>query len=160
MMAVTRRRFMYLVLGGTMVAGAGPAVWALTTRSGEEGGPPRIDYGHDRCVNCGMVIGDPRFASAVREGTGTFLFDDIGCMLAHRGSALASGRARGFVHDSAMLEWLAASDAWYVRSPLIRTPMNHSIAAYADPAAARRDLPTVMPLAWDATLRSITRGGS
>jgi hypothetical protein len=151
---------MYLIFGGTVVAGAGPALWALSTRSGDEAGPPRIDYGHDRCANCGMVIGDPRFASAVREGVDASVYDDIGCMLQHRGTLLASGPARGFVHDSATMEWLPAADALYVRSPLIRTPMNHQIAAYADPAAVSRDFPTAAPLAWDAALRGAARGRS
>jgi hypothetical protein len=151
---------MSAALGGALLAGAGPALWALNARPDEEGGPPRIDYGHARCAQCGMVIGDPRFASAVRDGGAAFLYDDIGCMLEHRGSRLSSGAATGFVHDTTTLAWLAADDAWYVRSPRIRTPMNHHIAAFADPAAARRDIPAATPLAWDATLRGAARGRS
>jgi copper chaperone NosL len=151
---------MYAALGSAFLAGAGPALWALNARPEEEAGAPRIDYGHDRCVQCGMVIGDRRFASAVRDAGATFLYDDIGCMLEHRGSRLASGTARGFVHDTTTLAWLAAGDAWYVRSPAIRTPMNHQIAAFADPAAARSDFPTATPLAWKTTLRGGARGGS
>jgi hypothetical protein len=159
-MVVTRRRLMCAVLGGAFVAGAGPALWALNARPDQENGPPRIDYGHNRCAKCGMVIGDPRFASAVRDNDGTLLYDDIGCMLEHRAGRLASGAARAFVHDTTTLEWLPAANAWYVRSRLIRTPMNHFVAAFADPVAARRDVPTATPLAWDTALRGAAREGS
>lgn len=49
-----------------------------------------------------------------------------------------------WVHDYTTEQWLDASDAWYVRSPEIQTPMGGGIVAFAkredaDSLAAQRD---------------------
>jgi copper chaperone NosL len=127
---------------------AGPALWALLARQPDEDGAPAIAYGRDRCEQCGMIIGDARFAAAARRGSTVRRFDDIGCLIRHSGDALASGQMRGFVHDADAETWLDASRAWYVRTPAIRTPMNYGIAAYADGGAARRAHPQAAVLAF------------
>jgi copper chaperone NosL len=154
---VTRRRFLRAAIGATAAAVVGPAVWALVARQDDEDGAPSIAYGRDRCEQCGMIISDARFAAAVRHGSAVRRFDDIGCLIRHSGEALASGSARGLVHDAEAERWLDAPRAWYVRTPAIRTPMNYGIAAYADGAAARRAHPEAPVLAFADLLSTLAK---
>jgi copper chaperone NosL len=99
--------------------------------------PPEIVLGVDTCADCGMIISDLRFATAVVTPTGEdYLFDDIGDMLhflMHRD--LPEGTAF-FVHDYDSREWLPADAAFYVRSDALHTPMGGGIAAFAIEARA------------------------
>jgi len=149
---MTRRRFLRVAIGGAAAAVAAPALWALVTRQGDETGAPEIAYGRDRCEQCGMIIGDRRFAAATRRGSTVHRFDDIGCLIRHSADVLASSHARGFVHDAGTEAWIEAPHAWYVRSPAIRTPMNYNIAAYADNAEAHRASPQAPVMALDDLL--------
>jgi len=149
---MTRRRFLRVAVGGAAAAVAAPALWALVTRQGDESGAPEIAYGRDRCDQCGMIIGDRRFAAATRRGSTVHRFDDIGCLIRHSADVLASSHAKGFVHDAETEAWIDAPRAWYVRSPAIRTPMNYGLAAYADNAAVRRAHPEAPVLAFDDLL--------
>jgi hypothetical protein len=158
-MEIGRRRFLQLMAVG-VVGAAAPAAWALLGRSDGDDGPPQILYGRDRCEACGMVISDPRFAAAARDGEAVLRYDDIGCLIRHRGQRVAARRATAFVHDAATEEWLPAARAQYVRSPRIKTPMNHGIAAYADVAEAHRAYPEVSPDTWEAVLGTQARGSS
>ena len=148
---------MKAAIGATAAMVAGPAVWALVTRQGDDGGAPAIAYGRDRCEQCGMVIGDARFAAAARQGSTVRRFDDIGCLIRHSGEALASRSARGFVHDVDAETWLDAPGAWYVRTPAIHTPMNYGIAAYADAGGARRAYPRAPVLAFADLLAALAK---
>ncbi|MGH2404710.1 MAG: nitrous oxide reductase accessory protein NosL [bacterium] len=150
-----RRRF----LKAALVAGTGvvtaPTIWALATHSEDETGPPMIAYGRDRCDACGMIIGDPRFAAAARQGSDVHRFDDIGCLIRHSRNALAGGQARGFVHDVESELWIPAPGAWYVRLRAIRTPMNYGIAAFTDADGARRAYPGSEAMTFDAALAAL-----
>jgi copper chaperone NosL len=156
-MGMTRRRFLYaaaaLGVGGTAL----PAVWALLARSPVETGPPAIQYGRDRCDACGMIIGDPHFAAAAREGAAAHRYDDIGCLLTHSGAALASGRAKGFVHDMVSETWIEAAGAMFVRAPEIRSPMGYGLAAYADVDAARAAYPKASTATLEAALALLAK---
>ncbi len=154
---MTRRRFLNVAIGGAAAAVAAPALWALATRSGDESGPPELAYGRDRCEQCGMILSDPRFAAATRQGSTVHRFDDIGCLVRHSGDALASGRARGFVHDAVVETWIDAPGARYVRSPAIRTPMNYGVAAYAEEASAHQAHPGAPVLPFDAMLAALAK---
>jgi len=149
---MTRRRFLRVAIGGAAAAVAAPALWALVTRQGDETGAPEIAYGRDRCEQCGMIIGDRRFAAATRRGSTVHRFDDIGCLVRDSADVLASGHAKGFVHDAGTEAWIDAPRAWYVRSPAIRTPMNYNIAAYADNAEAHRAYPEAPVMTLDDLL--------
>lgn len=135
-MMLTRRRFLYTGAAATLAAAVGPAVWTLLGSTRDDG-LPEIAYGRDRCDTCGMIISDATFAAASREGGATFRYDDIGCLLARSGPALAAGRASAFVHDSRTGAWIAVASAVYVRSPRIRSPMGYGLAAYSDLTAAK-----------------------
>jgi len=154
---MTRRRFLRVAIGGAAAAAAAPALWALGTRRGDESGTPEITYGRDRCEQCGMIIGDRRFAAATRRGSTVHRFDDIGCLIRRSADAVASSHAQGFVHDAGTEAWIDAPRAWYVRSPAIRTPMNYNIAAYADKAEAHRVYPEAPVMTLDDLLAALAR---
>lgn len=105
--------------------------------------PPEIRYGEDVCVECKMIISDPRFAAAYtyEVSPGRFenvLFDDIGDMLIHADKHPEQTVAAWWVHDYDSKEWLDAGKAFYVFSNMLQTPMAQGTAAFADEAAAQR----------------------
>lgn len=98
-------------------------------------GPPAITVDHTPCSHCGMLISEPAFAAAYRvDGQEARVFDDIGCLL----NALRTGPAAPaiWVQDAAGAGWIDASDATYVTSSRIPTPMNGGVLAYASADAA------------------------
>jgi copper chaperone NosL len=158
-MVMTRRRFLYAAGAGAAAAAAAPAIWALLGRPAESVGPPAIRYGHDRCDACGMIISDPRYAAAVRQGATTYRYDDIGCLLAHSGKTLFGRKSTGYVHDADSHDWLEAGSAAFVRSAAIRTPMGYGLAAYRTPEAARRAHPGVAVMAFEALVAHAAEEG-
>lgn len=113
--------------------------------------PPRVAYGEDVCVACGMIISDPRYAAALvveREAGDVqrLLFDDVGEMVVYEAEHPALKILRRWVHDaarsveqaSADAAWLDAEQAWCVKAPTLQTPMATGIAAYATKEAAQR----------------------
>ncbi|GIV78827.1 MAG: hypothetical protein KatS3mg050_3221 [Litorilinea sp.] len=110
-------------------------------RGSAEPAPPEIRYGEDICQECQMIISDPRFAAgyAYELGPGRYqslAFDDIGDMLAHAARHPEHVIVAWYVHDYHSQEWLDATQAIYVRSSALHTPMGHGLAAFADRAAA------------------------
>lgn len=103
--------------------------------------PPAIVYGEDVCDQCNMVISEERFAAATlvdEDGIpAPRRFDDIGDMLAYHADHPELRVRRWWVHDYDSREWLDAAAATYVRTPNLRTPMGHGIAAFAAAAAAK-----------------------
>jgi len=103
--------------------------------------PPEIHYGEDICTECGMIISEPRFAGsyAIEQEPGrfeSFIFDDIGDMLAHMHKNQTLKAVGWWVHDYTSEEWIDANSALYVMSDQIKTPMNHGIAAFSSESAA------------------------
>lgn len=114
------------------------AVTGLVACSAEEAsGPPEINYGRHVCDQCHMIISEAAYASAYREvGGSTFVFDDIGDMLAHLSTNEDAADASAWVHDYHSGEWVDAPEASFVHSPQIQTPMGGGIVAFADPSDA------------------------
>jgi len=129
-MTVSRRQFLALLgtssaVGLALVAGVG-----CSNESEDPDAFPEIRFGLERCEHCGMVIDDPRFASASRDvGAPSRHFDDIGCLVDDLSERAAPASTRAFVHDFDHEEWLHAADATFVMSPEIRSPMASGIAA-------------------------------
>jgi copper chaperone NosL len=134
---VTRRRFLGL-LGSSGAAGLALAAGVGCSSSAEDDDAfPQIRFGLERCLHCGMVIDDPRFAAASREpGATSRHFDDIGCLVDDAEERSAPEKTGFFVHDFQTEAWLVAPAASYVRSPEIRTPMASGLAALASHDAA------------------------
>jgi len=100
-------------------------------------GPPDINYGRDICIECGMIIDDPRFAAAYQLDDGTErIFDDLGGLI-------LSGRERGelntadvWVSDFDNEILLEAISAYFVPTLGVASPMGHGILAYSDRSRA------------------------
>lgn len=114
------------------------AALALAACSGSgEPRPPDIAYGRDMCDQCGMIIDDERFASAlVLQDGKTLIFDDAGEMFAYYGKHQNTAISAWFVHDYASKAWISGEKAYYVVSAQVRSPMGTGVAAFAESAAA------------------------
>ncbi|MCO6451473.1 MAG: nitrous oxide reductase accessory protein NosL [Caldilineales bacterium] len=104
--------------------------------------PPEIRYGESVCAQCNMIISDERFASgyAYEISPGRYeslAFDDIGDMLASAAAHPERNVTNWYVHDYTSKEWLDATQAHYVFSENLSTPMGHGVAALADRSAAQ-----------------------
>lgn len=100
--------------------------------------PPEIRYGEDTCSLCNMIISEARFATAcIGSDSEAYKFDDIGDMFMFYRSQPEGSIAQCFVHDYETESWLAASDAHFVRTTDIHTPMGSGILAFGDADAAQ-----------------------
>ena len=101
--------------------------------------PPEIAYGQDVCDRCGMIIGEPRYASATQLSKGDYLkFDDAGEMFAYHAANPDIEVLAWWVHDHPSEEWISGETAFYVKSDTLSTPMGTGIACFADESAARQ----------------------
>lgn len=102
-------------------------------------GPPHIEVDRTPCAHCGMLISEPVFAAAYRApGAEARVFDDIGCLLASVSRETAPAGVRFWFHDAASLEWIDGTDAAFVKSERLRTPMGGGLLAYRGRPAAER----------------------
>ena len=98
--------------------------------------PPEIFYGEDVCVECSMIISDPRFAAAYYTSDGdSKLFDDIGGMAVHHAKH-QDQTGQFWVHDFETEEWIKADGAYFVMSDQIHSPMDYGVVAFSDEARA------------------------
>lgn len=73
--------------------------------------PPDIAWDHAVCAECGMLVSDPAYGSALVLGDGKMLpFDDPGCLLKYMMDQKPSVHAMWF-HDGAQDRWLRESEA-------------------------------------------------
>ncbi len=98
--------------------------------------PPEIRYGEDVCVECIMIISDPRFAAAYtyEVSPGRYenqLFDDIGDMLIWADKHPEHNVVAWWVHDYNSEEWVDGAKAIYMFSHNLQTPMAQGTAAFA-----------------------------
>ncbi len=99
----------------------------------QDTGPPDLHLGEDVCDFCSMIISDQRFAAAcvIRDADDrrhTAAFDDIGCLLA-MDTTLQDSIEHRYVVDYNTGEWATASQATFIISPEIRSPMASGIIA-------------------------------
>lgn len=94
---------------------------------------------HDMCAFCRMSISEKRFAAELIDRDGEVAkFDDISCMANFRKQRKDVGSISAtWVMDFERREWLKGEDAFYVRSPEIRTPMSGGIVAFNDESSAQ-----------------------
>jgi copper chaperone NosL len=106
----------------------------------EASGPPEISYGRDICIECNMIISEPRFAAAYRLDDGdTKSFDGIGELVKHAQLNNEFNRiAFAWVHDFNTEDWILAKEAIYVAGPEIVTPMGHGIVAFTTDSDAQQ----------------------
>jgi copper chaperone NosL len=100
---------------------------------------PEVNYGRDICIECGMIIEDPRFAAVYRLDDGTEKkFDDLGGLLIHgrEGGQLHLGTIRVWVSDFEHETLIDAESAFYVPTLGVASPMGHGILAFAEESRA------------------------
>ncbi|RIK36398.1 MAG: hypothetical protein DCC58_19310 [Chloroflexi bacterium] len=98
--------------------------------------PPDIEYGKTECTRCHMIISDERFAAGLVDADGKAqVFDDIGELITVvQEEGLGSSRA--WVHDYDTKEWIDATQAHYVVSMDVVTPMGSGVSAFTTSEAA------------------------
>ncbi|MCP4308751.1 MAG: hypothetical protein GY926_05000 [bacterium] len=107
--------------------------------SADANGPPEISYGRDICLECNMIISEPRFAASYRLDDGeTKSFDGIGELVKHAQRVGELDRiAFAWVHDFNTKEWILIDEAYFVVGQKIVTPMGHGIIAFTTESAAQ-----------------------
>ena len=115
----------------TLAAGAACGVKAA--------GPPHIEVDRTPCAHCGMLVSEPTFAAAFRrDAFDARIFDDIQCLLNAAVDEADPERLRFWFHDAATAAWIDPTEAVFVRSARLRTPMGGGLVAFSGMAAARR----------------------
>lgn len=115
---------------------------AIACGAGEPRPVPLV-LDEDACSHCRMAISQREFAAeAVTPGGRVERFDDIGCLLDWRRKQEVPESTGFFVVDFDTGDWLDATEAVYVRSRAIPTPMGSGLVAFgsrdAAAAASRR----------------------
>lgn len=105
--------------------------------------PPAITYGVSVCADCGMIISDERYATALvvedeRGRPEALLFDDAGDQIIYEREVSTGAVLGRWVHDQKTHAWLRAESAWYVRADALPTPMASGIAAFTHQSDAER----------------------
>lgn len=105
--------------------------------------PPDVTYGVSVCADCGMIISDERYATALviedeRGRPEALLFDDAGDQIIYERENKTGKVLARWVHDQQTNAWLPAESAWYIRAKSLPTPMASGIAAFAQKADAER----------------------
>ena len=104
------------------------------------GGEPRpgpLVLDEDACSFCRMAISQRELAAeAVTPGGRVERFDDIGCLLDWRQEHEVPEGTAFSVVDFTTGDWLDATDAGYLRSRAMPTPMGSGLAAFASREAA------------------------
>lgn len=123
---------------GILIAAAAAAA-ALGTACGVRAdGPPDIAVDRTPCAHCGMLISEPIYAAAYRTARSeSRVFDDIGCLLKAAAQEPRADALRFWFHDAATAVWIDGTDAVFVSSSALRTPMGGGLVAFRDPAVAR-----------------------
>lgn len=122
-----------VLIGAAALAAALGAACGATAE-----GPPHLEVDRTPCAHCGMLISEPIYAAAYRTPRSEpRVFDDIGCLLKAAAEEPRADALRFWFHDAATAVWIDGTDAVFVSSTNLRTPMGGGLVAYRDPAAAR-----------------------
>ena len=97
--------------------------------------PEPLVYGSDMCHTCKMTLMDTKFGAEIVTKKGkVYKFDDVNCMLGFYHSDFES---QGDVAHLLVINFaqpnklIDATNSWYLKSELIRSPMASGIAAFA-----------------------------
>lgn len=98
------------------------------------GNPEPINYGHDECDFCRMLISDNRYGSELVTDKGkVFKFDDVGCLIEYAmvKNFIGDANQKFLVTDFANPETLInASNAFFVQNENFRSPMGSNVMAF------------------------------
>ncbi len=107
----------------------------LTGCSGDPGtGPITVEWQHDHCKRCNMILGDKFHAAQVRykptnAPSEVHLFDDIGCAVIWLEKQIWKGdpNIEIWVNDFKTGSWIDARKAFYISGQ--QTPMQYGLGA-------------------------------
>jgi len=101
--------------------------------------PEPLNYGVDVCHFCKMTLVDKKFGAELVSSRGkVYKFDDVNCFLNFYNSGYED--PAGFAH-LLVVEYdkpgnlIPAKDAFYVKSPEIRSPMDGQVACFSSHAS-------------------------
>lgn len=93
-------------------------------------GPRPLALGQEPCTHCHMTVLTPEFAAEAVLSTGrTYVFDDVGCLLAWLGEQPERPAALWVWSTVPGEGWLPAESAVYVHAAGLHTPMSGQLAA-------------------------------
>ncbi|MFN3841188.1 MAG: nitrous oxide reductase accessory protein NosL [Cyclobacteriaceae bacterium] len=96
--------------------------------------PEPINYGQDNCHLCKMTIMDKKFGAEVVTTKGKiYKFDDVNCMVNFLNSGFLDDRDVAFrlvIDYSQPGKLIPADEAFFVKSPDIRSPMASQVASF------------------------------
>jgi copper chaperone NosL len=137
---------------------AAVAFMAACQKAGIE---PSAIAAEDMCSSCRMAISEKQYAAQAITADGDAIkFDDIGCMVAYlRGAENNKEVIARFVVDFNSRGWIRAEDAYYVKSPELKTPMRGGVVAFKDEPGARDSAETLhgFLLRFDEAMETINR---
>ena len=131
----------------------------LVTSCGTSG-PRPLEFGVETCTHCHMTLADPRFGAELVTRTGRVIpFDDPGCLATFLVTgAIPRDEIRSiWVSDFLTHELLEATQAVFLRSDAIHSPMDYRLAALRpgpDADSLRAALGGVL-IPWDSTVNSL-----
>lgn len=104
--------------------------------------PERLRYSVDNCDFCKMKLADDRFGGELVTSKGkVFKFDDIKCMTSfmhsqdNQANKYAFELVVDYAHAADEFDLVPASDAFFVSSPEVKSPMTGNIAAFKNQTA-------------------------
>ncbi len=104
--------------------------------------PVEIVLNEETCSLCRMAVSERQFAAEIVLSSGSVhFFDDIGCLgqwVTTNANELTES-AGIFVIDYITGEWLDATEAHFVLSENLPTPMSYGLAAFQSSASAQRE---------------------
>lgn len=111
--------------------------------------PRPIAFGKDACSHCRMIISDPKFGYQLVTTKGkVYVFDDLNCFWNFR---IEQGfKDKQIAHSVVYLydqpqNYVAVTEAYFVKADAIRSPMASGFAAFSSKAAADS-----LQIAWQA----------
>lgn len=105
---------------------------ALALAAGCQKGPRPIALDADTCAFCRMGVSDPKFAGELVTDKGkVFTFDSLECLAAYVVTGGEGTPGTPWVADfNQPGGWIKAAEAFFVRSPALRSPMALNVAAF------------------------------
>lgn len=95
-----------------------------------------INYGHDECDFCRMLIADNRYgAELVTDKGKVFKFDEVGCLIEYAivKNLVGDANQQFLITDFSKPEtFLDATKAFYVENENFRSPMGLNVSAFND----------------------------
>lgn len=106
------------------------------------GGPRPFAYGKDLCEDCKMTIMEPHFGAQLITTKGkVYKFDDVHCVANYINKnkiAKDDIKQTYFVDYGNETSFIEATNASFVVSPKLKSPMNSNAAAFADTESANK----------------------